>query len=78
MLIVGQARGVCAHVSQDGEVFFLVCIRDCPSLDGPVLMHGHTFEIQVLAVEEETLVGIESDRTQPQRLSDPVEQPSSG
>lgn len=70
--IVRQADGVGAHVAHDFDVAQVVGLGEGGELAFPLLVAADAAELQVLAVEEEALVGVDADVAHAEGLGDAV------
>ncbi len=73
MLVVSQTHRIRAQVHEQIEVLLLIGARDGPAFDRAILVHGGAPQRDVLAIQEESRLGIESHFAQAQRLGDSIE-----
>ena len=60
VLIVREAHRIGAHVPQQIEILRLIRLGNGPALERSVLMHGRALQEKMLAVEQKTVVGIDT------------------
>ncbi len=73
MLVVSESNGVAAHVLQKFEILRLIRVRNRPTLERAVLMHGRTLQEEMFPIERESFSGIEIDGAQAEGLRHLIE-----
>src|ERR1700680_5350442 len=66
---------IAAHFAQQIEILRLVRLRNCPTLNRAVLMHGRTLQEKMLTIEKEPFVGVEFELPQAEGLHHLIEIP---